>query len=66
MAPGPEPYNSNSFSLPFQAIHRFFAPSQAHRLDVGTGGLMMIAKTRDAATRLTQDLAEHKIQKRFV
>jgi hypothetical protein len=39
---------------------------QAHRLDVGTGGLMMVAKTRAAATRLTRDLAEHNIQKRLV
>lgn len=39
---------------------------QVHRLDVGTGGLLMVAKTRAAATRLTRDLAEHNIQKRCV
>jgi len=37
---------------------------QVHRLDVGTGGLLMVAKTRPAATALTRDLAEHNMQKR--
>jgi 23S rRNA-/tRNA-specific pseudouridylate synthase len=41
-------------------------PLQVHRLDVGTGGLMMTGKTRAAAAALTQDLADHKIQKRCV
>jgi 23S rRNA-/tRNA-specific pseudouridylate synthase len=37
---------------------------QVHRLDVNTGGLLLVAKTRAAGTALAADLAEHKMQKR--
>lgn len=39
---------------------------QSHRLDVGTGGLMLVAKTRAAAAKLSEDLKEHRMQKRCV
>lgn len=42
------------------------AAAQVHRLDVGTGGLMMVGKTRAATNRLCMDLAEHNMQKRCV
>jgi 23S rRNA-/tRNA-specific pseudouridylate synthase len=40
------------------------AALQVHRLDVGTGGLLLVAKTRAAAAQLSADLARHNMQKR--
>lgn len=39
---------------------------QVHRLDAGTGGLVLIAKTRAAVAALGTDLAAHNMQKRLV
>ena len=43
-------------------ISRFIL--QVHRLDAGTGGLVLIAKTRAAVAALGTDLAAHNMQKR--
>ncbi|KDD75438.1 hypothetical protein H632_c685p2, partial [Helicosporidium sp. ATCC 50920] len=37
----------------------------AHRLDVGTGGLLLAAKTHAAQRALRGDLAKRKVQKRY-
>lgn len=39
-------------------------PPQVHRLDIGTGGLLLTAKTRAAATGLAADLAARAMCKR--
>ncbi|WIA36607.1 hypothetical protein OEZ86_007895 [Tetradesmus obliquus] len=43
-----------------------FRPHHVHRLDVNTGGLLLVAKTRAAGTALAADLAQHKMQKRYL
>jgi hypothetical protein len=49
-----------------EPLHVLCLLLQVHRLDVGTGGLMLVAKTRAAAAKLSQDLKEHRMQKRCV
>eukprot|EP00775_Hariotina_reticulata_P012386 gene12386-12520_t len=39
---------------------------QVHRLDAGTGGLLLVAKTRVAGAALARDLAQHNMQKRYL
>ncbi len=37
-----------------------------HRLDLGVGGVMVYAKTRDAAARLSRDVQEHRLEKEYL
>ncbi len=37
-----------------------------HRLDRGVGGVMVYAKTKSAAARLSQDIAEHRFKKEYI
>ena len=37
-----------------------------HRLDINTDGVMVFAKTSKAAKRLSEDIKEHKFQKRYL
>lgn len=43
-----------------------FTPCLCHRLDTGTSGLVMIAKTEAAYRLLTEAIAAHKLEKRYV
>ena len=40
-------------------------PSPCHRLDVGTGGLMLVAKSRRAAADMCRQLKERKVKKTY-
>ena len=40
-----------------------WAPSPCHRLDVGTGGLLLVAKTREAAAGICLQLRERRVRK---
>ena len=37
-----------------------------HRLDLGVGGVMVYAKTREAAARLSRDVQEHRLEKEYL
>ncbi len=37
-----------------------------HRLDIGVGGIMAYAKTKSAAARLSQDIAERRFKKEYI
>lgn len=41
-------------------------PGIVHRLDRGTSGLLIVASTAEAAAGLTQALAEHRIERRYL
>ena len=45
---------------------RDFAPALCHRLDTGTSGLVLIAKTRPALDALTALIRERKIKKEYL
>ena len=40
-------------------------PSPCHRLDVGTGGLLLVAKSRRAAADMCRQLKERKVKKTY-
>lgn len=37
-----------------------------HRLDLGVGGVMVYAKTKEAAARLSRDVQEHRFEKEYL
>ena len=37
-----------------------------HRLDLGVGGVMVYAKTKEAASRLSNDVREHRMEKEYL
>ncbi len=44
----------------------FFRPGIVHRLDKGTTGLLIVAKTRDALSALSEAFANRKVKKTYV
>ena len=44
----------------------FFRPGIVHRLDKGTTGLLVVAKTRDALSALSEAFAARKVKKTYV
>jgi 23S rRNA pseudouridine1911/1915/1917 synthase len=47
-------------------IHRFIRPGIVHRLDRDTSGLMVVAKTQSALSRLTQHFQRRLVEKRYL
>ncbi len=45
---------------------RVFSPAPVHRLDRNTSGLVAFAKTAEAARRLSEDIADHRVRKWYV
>jgi 23S rRNA pseudouridine1911/1915/1917 synthase len=48
------------------AQHSFVRPGIVHRLDRDTSGLLVVAKTRDALSRLSQHFQRRLVEKRYV
>lgn len=44
----------------------FFRPGIVHRLDKGTTGILVVAKTRDSLTALSEAFAERRVKKTYV
>ena len=59
--------NSGEASLLSALEDAYGAPIYpVHRLDRETGGLMVYARTKDAAARLSETIAQHKLEKEYV
>jgi 23S rRNA pseudouridine1911/1915/1917 synthase len=50
----------------FNAPQSFVRPGIVHRLDRDTSGLLVVAKTRDALSRLSQHFQRRLVEKRYV
>ena len=46
--------------------HSTFQPAPAHRIDLGTSGLVLIGKTAAAARTLAQAFREHRVRKTYL
>ena len=60
------PGRIGSYSLATILSQRYPGALLAHRLDMGTSGLMVAAKTRDAYRHLQQQFSDHTIHKTYV
>lgn len=60
------PGRIGSYSVATILSQRYPGTLLAHRLDMGTSGLMVAAKTRDAYRQLQQQFSDHTIRKTYV
>lgn len=60
------PGRIGSYSVATILSQRYPGALLAHRLDMGTSGLMVAAKTRDAYRHLQQQFSDHTIRKTYV
>ena len=60
------PGRIGSYSVAAILSQRYPGTLLAHRLDMGTSGLMVAAKTRDAYRQLQQQFSDHTIRKTYV
>ena len=60
------PGRIGSYSVATILSQRYPGALLAHRLDMGTSGLMVAAKTRDAYRHLQQQFSDHTIHKTYV
>lgn len=60
------PGRIGSYSVAIILSQRYPGTLLAHRLDMGTSGLMVAAKTRDAYRQLQQQFSDHTIRKTYV
>ena len=60
------PGRIGSYSVATILSQRYPGALLAHRLDMGTSGLMVAAKTRDAYRQLQQQFSDHTIRKTYV
>lgn len=63
--PGNE-HQVSAYSIVRQMFPDATGPIVAHRLDMDTSGILLIAKTKDVFVKLQCQFAEHKIAKRYV
>lgn len=57
---------TKSLDKMFQAIPQYNQVRVVHRLDKDTSGIMLFAKTRESASKICEDFANHKIEKYYI
>ena len=60
------PGRTEDYSVATIAMERWPSSLPVHRLDMGTSGLMIIAKTKEAYVSLQEQFVKHTVKKRYI
>ena len=60
------PGRTEDYSVATIAKERWPGATPVHRLDMGTSGLMIIAKTKEAYLPLQEQFVKHQVEKRYI